>query len=196
MRKLILQMQVSADSYFASTNGAPWQLWDWGPDWKWDKKLRTDFNAIFQAIDCILLSRKMIEEGYLGHWSEAAKHYPTDTDYAFAQRIVDIDKVVVTGKIRKSRWERTTIAHGEFASQIINLKEQQGQNIISFGGIGFASSLLSYNLVDELQLFINPYLLGDGSTIFSNDQQQPLSLLESSSYKCGMVVNRYQLTGV
>jgi len=65
LRKLILQMQMSIDGYFASADGVAWQLWGWGPDWKWDMQLRADFNAILQSVDCIMLSRKMIEEGYL-----------------------------------------------------------------------------------------------------------------------------------
>lgn len=100
--------------------------------------------------------------------------------------------MVVTQRLRRSRWDRTIIASGDFVPAIRKLKSAPGGNIITFGGIGFASSLLSNDLVDELQLFVNPFLLGNGITIFNGDQRQALSLIQSSVYDCGMVVNRYQ----
>ena len=68
MRRLILQMQTSVDG-FVSAHGAEmqWQVWNWGPEWTWDARLRQDFNATFERIDTILLSRTMTEEGYLDH---------------------------------------------------------------------------------------------------------------------------------
>jgi dihydrofolate reductase len=192
MRKLILQMQVSADGYFAATDSVDWQLWNWGPEWNWDAQLKADFNAIFGAVDGVLLSRKMAEDGYLDHWGRAAKNYPTDPYYAFAQRVIDVEKVVLTNKLKRSRWDRTTIAGGDFVHEVRRLKDRSGQNLIAFGGIGFASSLMDRNLVDELQLFINPTILGDGATIFTRSQRGVLTLLQSTAYACGMVVNRYQ----
>ncbi|WP_204265382.1 dihydrofolate reductase family protein, partial [Enterobacter hormaechei] len=83
----------------------PWQLWGWGDDNAWDDELKRDFNAVFQTIDTILLSRKMAEEGYLTHWGNAARKFPEDPFYAFAQRIVEARKVVPSDRLKTSRWE-------------------------------------------------------------------------------------------
>jgi len=89
MKKLILQMQMSVDGFVGANEDHRWQLWEWGDDISWDEELKRDFNSVFAGIDTILLSRKMAEEGYLSHWGNAAKKYPADPFYAFAQRIVD-----------------------------------------------------------------------------------------------------------
>jgi len=192
MRKLILQMQMSADGFFAADKAIDWQLWGWGERCNWDDRLKKDFNSIFASIDCILLSRKMAEGGYLDHWGAAAKRYPADKFYAFAQRVVDVDKVVPSQRLKRSRWDRAVIAGGPLEDEVRELKNRPGKSIIAFGGIGLASSLVAMNLVDELQLFINPFILGKGASIFDADHARPLALLQSTGYPCGMVVNRYQ----
>ncbi|KAF0811459.1 hypothetical protein IGB42_04077 [Andreprevotia sp. IGB-42] len=192
MRKLILQMQMSVDGFMAARNGMDWQLWGWGDNWRWDDVLKRDFNAVFDDIDCILLSRKMAEEGYLDHWGRAATAFAADPHYAFARRIVAVQKVVTSSQLTTSRWPRTTVINGDLASAVGTLKQQPGGDIIVFGGVGFASALVAANLVDEYQLFVNPAALGAGEGIFGSQRDGlPLRLIRSTAYSCGMVVNRY-----
>lgn len=192
MRQLILQMQMSVDGQVAAENaGLDWQVWDWSDHWTWDDRLKHDFNTLFESIDCILLSRKMAEEGYLDHWGRAAKQFPANPHYAFAKKIVDTGKVVFTNKLKKSKWDRTDIANGALADTVKALKRMPGQNIITFGGIGFASALVAAGLVDEFQFFVNPTVVGTGMSIFDNIEGLKLRLIQSSSYDCGIVVNKY-----
>ena len=191
MRKLILQMQMSVDGFVGANGDADWQVWGWGDDNRWDEELKRDFNAHFQSIDTILLSRKMAEEGYLSHWGNAAKRYPQDPFYAFAQRIVDAPKVVPTERLEKSRWERTVVRSGDLPREVGMLKAEEGGNVGVFGGAGFASALIAAGLVDELQLYINPAALGDGTRIFDQAGFRKLRLLGSKAYECGILVSRY-----
>lgn len=193
MRKLILQMQMSVDGCVSPANGdLDWQVWGWGDRWAWDDELKARFNAVFEGIDTILLSRKIVEEGYLDHWGRAAKNHPANPQYAFAQKVVDAQKVVLTGKLKTSRWERTVIARGRMADEVNALKRQGGKDIIAIGGVGFASSLVTEGLVDEFQFFVNPTAVGGGRSVFHDQRKgHKLRLLESTSYECGVVVNRY-----
>ncbi|CDX56532.1 Bifunctional deaminase-reductase domain protein [Mesorhizobium plurifarium] len=191
MKKLILQMQISVDGFVGSDQDRRWQLWEWGDDSAWDEELKRDFNAVFTAIDTILLSRKMAEEGYLAHWGNAARKYPKDPFYAFAQRIVEAEKVVASDKLEASRWERTRVVSGDLPREVDALKQGAGSDIAVFGGAGFASALIAAGLVDEFQLFINPAVLGSGRRIFDQGGFSSLKLLGSKAYACGMVVSRY-----
>lgn len=191
MRKLVLQMQMSVDGFVGADGGHDWQVWNWGGNSRWDDDLKRDFNAHFESIDAILLSRKMAEEGYLTHWGNAARKYPEDRFYAFAERIIDMQKVVPTGKLDSSRWDRTLVVSGDLPREVGKLKAAQGGNIGVFGGAGFASALIAAGLVDEFQLYINPAALGGGASIFGEAGFSKLSLLGSKSYACGIVVNRY-----
>ncbi|MCA0016238.1 dihydrofolate reductase family protein [Mesorhizobium sp. B292B1B] len=195
MKKLILQMQMSVDGFVGADADHRWQLWEWGDDSAWDEELKRDFNAVFAGIDTIVLSRKMAEEGYLTHWGNAAKKFPRDPFYAFAQRIVEAKKVVPSDRLKASRWERTTVVSGDLPREVGALKAGEGGDIAVFGGAGFASALIAAGLVDEFQLFINPAVLGAGRRIFDQGGFRTLRLLGSKSYACGMVVSRYAPAG-
>ncbi|TPO13790.1 dihydrofolate reductase family protein [Mesorhizobium sp. B1-1-5] len=191
MKKLILQMQMSVDGFVGADEDRRWQLWEWGDDSAWDEELKRDFNAVFTTIDTILLSRKMAEEGYLTHWGNAARKYPKDRFFAFAQRIIEAEKVVASDKLGASRWERTRIVSGDLPREVNALKQGEDGDIAVFGGAGFASALIAAGLVDEFQLFINPAVLGSGRRIFDKSGFGRLKLLGSKPYACGMVVSRY-----
>ena len=191
MKKLILQMQMSVDGFVGADDDHHWQLWEWGDGCAWDEALKQDFNTVFAGIDTILLSRKMAEEGYLTHWGKAAEKSASDPFYAFAQRIVDARKVVLSDRLKASRWERTTVASGDLPREVNALKAGEGGDMAVFGGAGFASALIAAGLVDEFQLFVNPAVLGAGRRIFDQGGFKTLRLLGSKAYACGMVVNRY-----
>jgi len=193
MRKLTLQMQTSLDGRFAAYEDVNWQLWGWVGSCPWDNALKADFNAIFREIDCVLISRKMAEQGYIAHWRGVAEERPNDAAYAFARRIGEVEKVVATKTLTGSRWERATVANGEAAETIGALKRQPGGEIIAFGGLGLAASLIDADLVDELQLFVNPSVVGDGASIFDGARPRAATLLGCRAYACGMVVHRYAL---
>jgi dihydrofolate reductase len=193
LRKLILQMQMSIDGLEAVNDPKiKWQLWDWGPKCPWDQTLKDDFNTIFESVDAILLSRLMVKAGYIDHWTEASKLYPENPLFKFATRVVAAQKIVVTSKSIKNIWERTTVVGDDLSKEVAKLKQKNGSDIISFGGVRFASALLTERLVDELQLFINPAIMGTGKSIFKKGLEgTSLKLLHSRQYECGMVVNRY-----
>jgi dihydrofolate reductase len=193
MRRLILQMQVSVDGYVsAQRENVDWQVWNWGADWAWVDELKKDFNGVFESIDTLLLSRKMIEEGFLDHWSRTAKEHTDNPQYAFARKIGEAEKVVATGKLAESRWPRTTIASGDLVEEVSALKQRAGADIICFGGAGFASALVAYGLVDEYELFVNPTAVGAGLSIFGSAVDGlRLDPIGSKAYECGITVNRY-----
>jgi dihydrofolate reductase len=135
MRKLILQMQVSVDSYVGRAGEGPnWQVWDWGPRCPWDDPLKARFNAVFRDIDTILLSR----------------------------RIVDARKVVFSKTLQNTQWARTELARRPLLEEVDALKAESGRDLIAFGGAGFASALIANDLVDEYQFYVNPIALGEG----------------------------------
>ncbi len=194
MRKLILQMQISTDGCVSSTNpNMPWQLWNWGPEWTWDTELQAEFNKTLTAVDTILLSRKMLEQGYLDHWSRIADLAETDNRYAFAQCIVEAEKIVISDKTVANHWPKTAVMPRPMYEAIATLMQQRGGDIICFGGVGFGSALLTEGLADEVQLYVNPATVGEGERIFADvTHGQGYNLISMQPYDCGIVICRYQ----
>lgn len=195
MRKLILQMQTSVDGYVGRAGDGPnWQVWDWGPKCPWDDQLKARFNALFRDIDTILLSRRILEGGYLDHWSQFAHDYSDNPDFAFAQRIVEARKIVFSKTLKDSKWPGVELARRPLADEVKALKAESGRDMIAFGGAGFASSLVANDLVDEYQFYVNPVTLREGLSIFKERGiDSELKLREGEAYASGIVVTRYAL---
>ncbi len=86
-------------------------------------------------------------------------------------------------------WYNTTLAKGELSDEVVSLKNQDGQDIIVYGGGNFVSNLIAENLIDELHLFVNPTAIARGLSIFSD--RTKLKLQESAQYECGINVSVY-----
>lgn len=190
MRKLKLQVQISADGYIAETDGkTDWMVWDWSDKWSWDDELKKHFNNTMESVDCILLSRKMAEEGFITHWTKAAENQ-NDVRFAFAKKVNETRKVVFTKTLAKSEWENVDLAIGDLTEEVNYLKAQEGKDIIVYGGANFVSNLIKHGLIDEYHLFINPTALGSGMSIFT--ERTNLKLVKSQAFDCGIVVLTYK----
>ncbi|NML36925.1 dihydrofolate reductase family protein [Chitinophaga sp. G-6-1-13] len=196
MRKLILQMQLSIDGFAAAANGSgSWMVWSYGDDWTWDPALQADHTALIASADEILLSRKMAEEGFIGHWEKMAAN-TANPQSVFAGHIRDARKVVFTHTLKESGWPNTILATGDLTEEVKALKKQPGKNMIVFGGVSFVSALIAAGLIDEYHLIINPAAIGRGMPVFDKVQGiLGLSLVNATAYPSGMVVLQYRYAG-
>ena len=145
--------------------------------------------SLIDSSDTLLLGRKTAE-GIIPYWENTAEKNPA---HPFAKKIVDIPKVVFTKTLDKSTWNNTTLAKGNLAEEIANLKEQNGKDILVFGGAGFVSSLIKEGLIDEYNLIINPTARGSGMTIFNSlDKIQKFTPIQSKLYPGGKTVLIYK----
>lgn len=193
MRRLWLQMQMSVDGFMAADDPAVrWTLWDWGPDCPWDGKLVRRFNDTLAEVDTVLLSRPMAS-GYIDHWTRIAAQRAGDPAFSFTGRIVGAHKRVLSRRAGAIDLPRTSIGHGPMRDEIAALKQAPGANIICFGGVDFASAVLETGLVDVLELYANPRVVGRGESIFHRPRS--LELLDAQSYACGILVQRYRPLG-
>jgi dihydrofolate reductase len=195
MRNLILQMQTSIDGFVARTDGdLNWLVWNFSDNWTWDTGLQTEFNHIFTAIDGIVLSGDMGAGGYIDHWTGMANDHRNDPQFAFAQKIADVPKSIFSNTLKTPHRENTSIISGDLTEKINALKGQDGKGLITFGGASFAASLRRSGLVDELQLFVNPVVLGSGISIFQGIPNLKPELLGGKGYACGISVLKYRLS--
>lgn len=149
MRKLKLQVQRSLDGFIAGPNGEM----DW-MTFAWDDALKEYVKKLTEPVDCILLGRKLAE-GFIPHWAGVAAN-PNDPEFAAGQKFTNTPKVVFTKTLEQSPWDNTELATGDLADEVTQLKKQDGNDIIVYGGADFVSSLIKEGLIDEYHLFVNP----------------------------------------
>jgi len=186
MRRLKLQMQVSIDAMVAAQT----QI---GPGhFNWDEEVRQYSIANATNVDCILLGRKTAA-GFIPHWKSVAAN-PRDADFEFGKVITGIPKVVFSRTLRKSEWPNATVANGEIADSVNQLKKQTGKDLLVYGGRSFVASLIEHNLVDEYHLLVNPVVLGSGLAIFAGlADTLRLNLVTNKKFSCGTVLLCYEL---
>jgi dihydrofolate reductase len=197
MRKLKLEMQVSLDVYAADTAGhVDWMVWSWGAEWGWDEALRRYHTELTTSSDCLLLSGRMVAEGFLAHWARVAQE-PGNPQAAFARPIVDMRKVVFSRTLERCDGENVELARGDLVETVKRLKAEDGQDILVYGGATFASALMNSELIDELHLFVNPVALGCGRPMFKDlSRRLRFSANGVETYPCGVSVARYSLAPI
>jgi dihydrofolate reductase len=128
-------------------------------------------------------------EGFVQYWEKVITH-PDSPEYSFGRKMVDTPKVVFSRTITKAGGQNVRVENGPLVDAVKQLKSETGKDLIVYGGATFVSSLIENNLIDELNLFVNPIAIGKGLQIFQS--RTPLKLTTSTSYASGIVVNTYE----
>mgnify|MGYP001122860945 CR=1 FL=1 len=156
---------------------------DW-MTWEMDPSLIAFINQLTDSSDTIVMGRKM-SEGFVKYW-EGVK--PDSPEFEFARKMVGMPKFVFSTTMKSIAGKNVRVERNLDA--VNKLKNQQGKDIIVYGGAKFVSSLIEHGLIDELTLFVNPAAIGTGLRVFSG--RTPLSLIASKAYPCGIVVSTYR----
>jgi dihydrofolate reductase len=99
---------------------------------------------------------------------------------AFADKINNGPKYVVSNTLTDPEWQNTTVVSGDAIAGVSKLKDETDSTIIVAGSGTLVRALLAADLVDELRLMVFPTILGRGQRLFPDgiDRLQ-LKLAES-----------------
>lgn len=178
-------MTITVDGFVARPNG--------DLDWmtlEIDDKLREYVDTFTDSFDTILMGRKMAE-GFVSYWTKEVDN-PQNPWVFIARRMVDYPKIVFTKTLDKSPWPNTVLAKADIVDEVNRIKAKPGKDIVVYGGATFVSSLLKHNLIDEMNLWVNPVAIGEGMTIFKGlGDKFELKQLDATPYACGVTVHKY-----
>jgi dihydrofolate reductase len=186
MRKLVLFMHTSLDGYVAGPDGEM--------DWINVAEEIFDYAAErTNQADTALYGRvtyQMME----AYWPTAADQPgATKHDIEHSRWYKSVPKVVLSKTMKGTTLPGVTIVDGNLTTEINQLKQSIGKEIVIFGSPGAAHSLMAENLIDDYWLFVNPILLGQGIPVFKDIQQrQALKLIASHVFSSGVVCLHYQ----
>jgi dihydrofolate reductase len=188
MRKLILEEWISLDGYIEDKNG---QL-DFFTNITPEQNTYSDNDQLkfLEEIDTILLGRKTYEL-FVDFWPTAT----TDKE-AIADKLNSIHKIIFSNTISKApwgKWPSAEIINGEAAAAIRALKKLPGKNMVMWGSISLAQSLMNENLIDEYHLQLCPVLTGGGRTLFpAFSDHKKMQLTETRKYNTGTIFLNYE----
>jgi dihydrofolate reductase len=188
-RKIIAALQVSVDGFIEGPNR---EL-----DWAMTEDEET-WRKVFETlahVDTFILGRKMYP-GYEQYWLAVLSNPDgilpfsgrpatrNEIDYA---RLADrTPHIVLSRTLDKVAWKTTRIVQD--VEEIWRLKQQPGKDIHAVGGATLVSSLMNLGLVDEIQLLVNPIILGGGKALFKDvKDRHALKLVQAKPFKSGKV---------
>ncbi len=188
MRKLILEEWVSLDGYVTDKNG---QL-DFFTNLTPEQNKYSDYDQLkfLETIDTILLGRKTYEL-FVDFWPSAT----TDKE-VIADKLNETKKIVFSNTVTKAswgEWAEAAIIAGEATAAIKKLKLLPGKNMVMWGSISLAQSLMRENLIDEYHIQLCPVLTGGGRNLFPQQMNfSQLNLIELRQYNTGTVFLNYE----
>jgi dihydrofolate reductase len=136
------------------------------------------------------LGRKTYEL-FVDFWPTAT----TDKE-VIADKLNQTNKIVFSNSMTKApwgKWPEATIIADEASVAIKKLKEQKGKDMVMWGSISLAQSLMRDDLIDEYHVQLCPVLTGGGRTLFPEQATYgQLKLIEVRKYDTGTIFLNYQ----
>ena len=129
-------------------------------------------------------------------WQGMAAAWPERAGDPYADQMNAIKKYVASRTLTQDdlTWNNTTLLSSDNAiADIAALRGQAGGDLVIWGSASLVKTLLSEGFVDELNVMIEPILLGGGKRIFPEDGvARPLELVSSVTAATGVLVSTYR----
>lgn len=179
MRKIIASINITLDGFCDHTAIEP------------DEEIHQFFQDLLNEGDVILYGR--ITYHLMQYWQDLAKNPSGDKsmdDFAFAMD--RIPKIVFSKTLHETGWESATLATKSLEEEVLDLKEQEGRDIL-VGSRSMIIQLLNLNLIDEFRLCIHPVVAGGGLPLFEELKDRTLfNLIKTKSFGGGAVALYYE----
>jgi dihydrofolate reductase len=194
MRKIIAALQVSVDGFIEGPNGElDWAMAEDEETWR-------DVFAMLESVDACILGRVMYPE-YERYWlavlANPTGSLPlsgkpaTKNEIAYARWADKTPHIVVSKTLAEVEWKTARIVRD--VEEIRKLKQQPGKDMYVVGGATLVSSLMNAGLIDEVQLMVNPVILGGGKALFKDvKERKSLKLVRTKPLKSGKVSLTYR----
>jgi len=182
MRKIINSTYISLDGVIQNPQ-------DWPSTEVVDDAAGTIQTELLSACDTLLMGRRTYE-GFAPVWAARSGD-------PYSARINSMEKYVVSTTLRDPEWNNTTVIGDDVAARIKRLKDQPGQDIVQYGFGRLSYTLLEHGLLDELRLWIHPFIIGTGgpqNLLYRDTRLTTLKHVDTTTLKSGLVILSYQLS--
>ena len=128
-------------------------------------------------------------------WQGMAAAWPGRGGDPYADQMNAIGKYVASRTLTHDdlTWNTALLSPVNAVADIAALRARDGGDLVVWGSASLATTLLAEGLVDELNLMIEPVLLGGGKRIFPEDgTARPMQLVTSVTAGTGVQICTYR----
>jgi dihydrofolate reductase len=158
-----------------------------------DDEAEAFLAGVFQRADAFLFGRRTYEifAGSWGTGSWGANQGNNPISVALNTR----PKYVVSSTLTEPEWDDTTVLSDDVAAAVGELKAPEGELQVHGSG-ALLRWLLDNDLVDEINLFTYPVVVGRGTRLFPDTgPDRALELIESRTTPGGVIIQVYRPAG-
>jgi dihydrofolate reductase len=182
--KLIYSAIASLDGYVADEGGN----FDWSAP---DEEVHSFVNELERPIGIYLYGRRMYE--VMAYWETAdAMTDVSLSAHDFAEIWQAADKIVYSKTLETVSSGRTRIER-DFEPEVVRQLKASAERDLTVGGPELAAQAIEAGLVDELQLFVTPIVVGGGKPSLPKGVRVTLELLDERRFGNGVVYLHYRL---
>src|SRR6266568_8947505 len=145
-------------------------------------------DQIYQRAEAFLFGRRTYEAfaGTWGTWDDLG-------DSPIWTALNTKRKYVASTTLTDPLWPNTTVLSGELAAAVRELKAKPGGELQVHGSGALFRWLLENDLVDEMNLFVFPVIVGQGTRLFPDiGRDRALELVESRATQSGVTIQVYR----
>lgn len=175
MRKLIESTYVSLDGMVSGEG-----FWSAQGQFR-DDKHDAYATKLLESAEALVLGRATYE-AFAASW-------PGRTG-VLADRINSLPKHVASHRLTGVTWN-ADILQGDAVEAVANLKESGEGTLLKYGTGSFSRALLEGGQLDELRLWVYPFIAGSGETLLPGITTTHLDLAEVTEIGNGVVVLTY-----
>jgi dihydrofolate reductase len=181
MAKLLYSAIASLDGYTADADGN----FDWAAP---GDEVHVFVNDLERPVGTYLYGRRMYE--MMVPWETMTDERPVMRDFAEIWR--GADKIVYSRTLESASSARTRIER-EFDPEAVRAVKASAERDLTVGGAELAGVALRAGVVDEVQLFLNPVVVGGGKRALPDGVRVGLELLDERRFGSGVVYLRYRV---
>jgi dihydrofolate reductase len=101
-------------------------------------------------------------------------------------------KIVLSRTLEKATWQNTRLLRGEAVELVRELKQEPGDDMAILGSGSLVAQLAGAGLLDEIQIALDPVVLGKGKSLFGGlASRLDFKLVKSRAFRNGSVVLNY-----
>jgi dihydrofolate reductase len=156
-----------------------------------DPEVEAALNEVYAGADAFLFGRWTFEV-FAGSWGSI----PEMRDSAVGSALNSKPKYVASSTLTDPQWAGATVIPGADQAAVTRLKDMPGGRLLVPGGGTLIRWLLANDLVDEINLFLAPVIIGQGTRLFpETGPDQSLELIESRVMSNGVILQVYRPNG-
>ncbi|BCY16478.1 deaminase [Leptolinea sp. HRD-7] len=182
MGRLVYTTNLSLDGYIEDEHGA----FDWSEP---QEELHNFFKSMEERTPLTLYGRKLYETMAVWESEEWLKDLPAYIqDFGRVWR--KTQKIVYSRTLTSVTTGNTALRHEFDPAEVQRLKDKTDGDIC-IGGAELAGVAMSHRLVDEVNLFFHPVIVGGGKPAFLSGIFGRLNHQESRVFHGGVIFTRY-----